>query len=176
MFRRVLVGLGLFFLAGCIAQQANAQAGPNVPGSESPSALVCGQDDVDPDSGQASQIQSFDESSADLLAKKKAKLRTVLTLSAADPGNGVKGVIENFRTGSKRLFESRKSGDQLIAQIKNKDGFTLVEYIESQQEMINAAAGESPKSEWVPSLRINGIEYSGYTAEIDNEIKAIVSS
>jgi hypothetical protein len=99
-----------------------------------------------------------------------------LSLTSADKQNGITGFVEDKLTGARINFESRTIGGQLVSQIKNKDGYTLVEYIESQQEVVYPTPDSPPSLAWVPWLRVNGIEYNGYESDVVEEMKAIVSA
>ncbi len=156
LFKHTLVALGLLVAGICPLQAAKAQ---NPLAVEIGSGLQPGgiEDTVSPN-------------------KKKKRHEIQFSLSSADRQNGITGFVEDKTVGVRVTFESKRLGDQLFAQIENRDGFALIEYIEAQTELAPAEPGSQPASEWVPWLRVNGVEYKGYEGQVVDEMKAIASS
>lgn len=156
LFRHTLVALGLFAAGICQLQAVRAQ------------------NPLDVDIGSALQPGAIEDTVSSNRKKKRHEIQ--LSLSSADRLSGITGVIEDKTAGVRVIFESRRVGDQLVAQIKNSDGYALFEYIEAQAELAASEPGSLPTSEWVPWLRVNGVEYKGYEGQVVDEMKAIASS
>src|ERR1044072_1819241 len=61
--------------------------------------------------------------------KVKLPKRIQISVSTADPQNGIAGFVLNEKTGVRINFQSKRIGEGVTAQITDKDDRTLIEYI-----------------------------------------------
>jgi hypothetical protein len=108
--------------------------------------------------------------------EKKKRREIQLTVSTREPHTGIAGFVEDVLTGVRISFESRIVGDQLTARIMNKDGYTIIDYVEALTAPPFSDPDSPPQVELVPWLRVNGVEHKGYEGQIVDEMKAVASS
>ncbi|HEU4386778.1 MAG TPA: hypothetical protein VFV34_03200 [Blastocatellia bacterium] len=172
MLRRALLGFGLLITLLWLQGTAGAQSLELLRAAAKPLAN-CPECDASASNRSTLPVETGGDA---LLRKDKKHTLVELTVTTADRPNGITGFVENKTTGAKISFQSKRDGEQLVTRIRDKEGNTLIEYIESQQEIVNPAPGVPPVFEWVPWLRVNGIEYKGYEGEILDQMKAVVSN
>lgn len=177
MFKHMFFGLGLFAIGLCQLQSTNAQtAGQTMHSQPTASCPDCNSEVRAATLENGWRMKAGDNADTDSHSEKKKHGEIQLILSTADIRNGIAGFVEDKLTGARISFESKKAGDQLISQIKNKDGYTIIEYTEAQTEPVASDPGSPPSVGPVPSLRINGVELKGYQGLIVNEMKLVASS
>lgn len=99
-----------------------------------------------------------------------------ISVSSANSTKGIVGSVEDKAAGIKINFESRKIGGYLTSVISNKKGLTLIEYTEAQQETEIDPHTNTSSLEWVPWLRVNGIEYKEMAGPVLEEMRLIATS
>ena len=112
----------------------------------------------------------------DASRSEKKKRDIQLTITMRDPQIGISGFVEDSLTGARLNFESKRVGEQLSSRIMNKDGFTIIDYVEALTPVPHSEPGSPATIELVPWLRVNGVEHKGYEGQIVDEMKFVASS
>lgn len=172
IIKQTFIWLGLLAIATCQLQSASAQNLKSV----SQETVIGARQSAENNGDITSRDGTTGSGLAVETGKAEKRGKIQLSISTADAGNGITGIVEDRVTGAKITFESKRTGDSLTSKINNGDGFTLIEYVEAQQELAPGANDGPMQLEWAPWLRINGIEYRGYEGQMVEEMKSLAGS